>query len=46
MGDHTVRIAKLDSERPETMNFEEAYKVSRSLIQTDDAMKAFRHLIK
>jgi hypothetical protein len=46
MRDRTVRIIKLDSKKPETINFEKVYKVSRSLIQTNNAMKAFRHFTK
>ena len=46
MAERTVRIAKLDPNKPETMDFDKAYQVSLSQIHSGDAMEAIRNPTK
>jgi len=44
MAERTVRIAKLDPNKPETMDFDKAYQASLSQIHSGNAMEAIRTL--
>jgi hypothetical protein len=46
MAERTVRIAKLNPEDPDSMNFDGAYKASLTQIHSGDAMKTFRNPTK